>query len=234
MLYIKRALASTLGQKYLTAITGIGLVIFVIFHFISNLMLFHPNPAIYNGLSNSLIELGSWLVLAEIGLLAIVVIHIVVAIRLKYLAMRARPVAYVHKQSKQGPSKEGFSSTRLLLSGVVILGFLIIHIAQFKFGPNISEGYSTVIQGKTVRDLHRIVAETFKKSYWASFYFVCMILLGFHLRHGIWSLFQSLGATNRRTTGPIYRIGTTLAVLVALGFALMPIWFFIGLGGSGK
>jgi succinate dehydrogenase / fumarate reductase cytochrome b subunit len=204
MLRISKALASTLGQKYLTSITGAGLVIFVIFHFISNLTLFYPDPSIYNSLSNSLVVLGNWLVIAEIILLLCIVLHVIVALRLKRLSMRARPQSYVSRLiTKGGPSKEGFASTRLLLTGTVVLIFLIVHVAQFKFGPSVTEGYAFSVQGQVIRDLHRLVVETFRKPSWTTFYVACMVFLGFHLRHGIWSLFQSLGATNRRTTGPL-------------------------------
>jgi succinate dehydrogenase / fumarate reductase cytochrome b subunit len=231
MLQIREAFKSTLGQKYLTSITGAGLVIFIIFHLISNLALLAPNSNIYNSLSNSLVALGGWLELAEVLLLGVVAIHILVALYLKFLSMRARPNSYASKKTKHGPSKLGFSSTGLLLSGTVIFVFLIIHVAQFKFGANISEGYSVSIQGKLVRDLHRLVVETFRNNYWAAFYVGCMVFLGFHLRHGMWSLFQSLGVTNRRTTGPLYTFGSAFAVIIAVGFALIPL--FITLGGGG-
>jgi succinate dehydrogenase / fumarate reductase cytochrome b subunit len=234
MLRIKQAFKSTLGQKYLTSLTGAALVIFIIFHLISNLALFAPNPAVYNSLSNSLVEFGSWLVLAEIILLMLVVIHILVALYLKRLSMKARTHSYAFKQTKRGPSKQGFASTRLLLSGAVILVFLIVHIVQFKFGASISEGYAVSAHGKTIRDLHRLVVEVFRNTYWAAFYVVCMVFVGFHLRHGIWSLFQSLGITNKRTTGPLYIIGTTLAWTIAIGFALIPMFIFSGLGGEAR
>ena len=210
--------------------TGAALVVFIVFHFIANLALFSPNPKTYNSISNSLVDLGGWLVFAEIVLCGLLAIHILIALNLKLVSMRARPHGYEFKQTKGGPSKLGFASTKLFLTGAVILIFLIVHIIQFKFGPGLSEGYSVSIQGKMVRDLHRLVLETFHKGYWMAFYVICMIFLGFHLRHGIWSQFQSLGATNKRTTGPIYNIGTALAVIIAVGFALMPI--FIALSGN--
>jgi succinate dehydrogenase / fumarate reductase cytochrome b subunit len=227
MLHLKKGFRSTVGLKYLMSLSGIILAAFVIFHLIANLYLLLPNSASYNLLSNSLTALGRWLVLAEIFLLICLFIHIVVAVRLKIISLRARPVSYVQIKTKGGPSKEGFASTRLFLTGLVILIFIVVHVIQFKFGPGISEGYSSFADGKTVRDLRRLVDETFFKSYWAGFYVVSMIFLGFHLRHGFWSLFQSLGATNRRTTLPLYHVGTWLAVIIALGFGLIPIFIFV-------
>jgi succinate dehydrogenase / fumarate reductase cytochrome b subunit len=229
---IAQALRSTLGGKYVTSVTGAALAIFVLFHFAANLALFLPDPTAYNLMSNSLVAWGKWLVVAEVVLLVLLVIHILVAVRLKLLARRARPYGYSAVRSKGGPSHEGFSSARLLLTGTIILVFIAVHVAQFKFGPGIHEGYATPAGGLVIRDLHRLVLETFRDPRWAAFYAVCMIFLGFHLRHGLWSLFQSLGATNRRTLGPLQAIGAILAVIIAAGFALMPVFICLG-GGSG-
>jgi succinate dehydrogenase / fumarate reductase cytochrome b subunit len=141
--------------------------------------------------------------------------------------MRARPEHYRYLITKNGPSKKGFASTQLLITGIVILIFLVIHVIQFKFGPGISDGYVVSFQGKEIRDLHRLVAETFRKNYWSAFYIVSVVLLGFHLRHGIWSLFQSLGATNPKTSGVLYYIGTGLSLIITVGFALMPVFFLL-------
>jgi len=228
MLPIRETFKSTLGLKFLTAITGIGLVIFIIFHFLANISLFNPNPNSFNELSNTLEDFGGWLLLVEVILLALVGVHILVGVYLKYVSMRARPQNYRYLITKNGPSKKGFASTQLLITGIVILIFLIIHVIQFKFGPNISDGYVVSIQGKQIRDVHRVVAETFRNNYWSAFYVLSVILLGFHLRHGIWSLFQSLGATNSRSSGVIYYIGSGLALIITIGFALMPVFFLFG------
>ena len=124
MLQIKQALQSTIGKKYLTAVTGAALVFFVIFHLISNLALLSPDPNSYNLLSHSLVALGGWIKIAEILLLGVVAIHILLAIYLRRLSMRARPHSYAVKKSKGRTSKLGFSSTKLLVSGAVILIFL--------------------------------------------------------------------------------------------------------------
>lgn len=208
------------------AITGLGMILFVIFHLAANLTLFNSNPVIYNAFSNSLLNLGFWLYAAEIILLLFALIHIYLAYQLKTLVLQARPIQYNSIQSKGKPSKFGFSSTRLPASGTFILIFLIIHIIQFKYGPGITEGYSIQFEGKTIRDLHRIVVETFHYFPYVLFYMISMILLGFHLRHGVWGSFQSLGITRPRTSHPLYIFGTILSLLIALGFFLIPIFIY--------
>ena len=83
----------------------------------------------------------------------------------------------------------------MILTGLVLLAFLVIHIWQFKFGPAIEEGYVAQLHGENVRDLHRLVVETFKKPGYVLFYVFSMSLLGMHVRHGFWSALQSMGSS---------------------------------------
>jgi succinate dehydrogenase / fumarate reductase cytochrome b subunit len=210
------------------SLTGLALLLFLFVHLGGNLTLLNPNPAVFNSYSNSLEKIGTWIHLAEIALLVIAVIHVITALQLKRLALRARPIALTQTRTKGGPSKRGFSSTRLIYTGLIILVFSVVHVAQLRFGPGINEGYVTRLNGAPARDLFRLVDETFHKPFYAGFYSVCMVFLGFHLRHGIWSAFQSLGWTNHRTTSLIYKVGTWIALLVALGFFILPLWLYFG------
>lgn len=219
-------IASTLGYKYVMALTGIGLVLFVITHLAANLLLLLPNSEAFNSYANSLAEWGVFLNAAEFGLLILAIIHVILAVRLRLLARKARPHGYAVAASKMGPSKAGFASRNLIVTGVVIFVFLVLHVKHFKFGPGIEAGYATEIGGKTVRDLYQWVVESFQNPVTAGLYVLAMIFLGFHLKHGIWSSFQSLGATNSRTSTPIYRVGLFLALVLAAGFALIPIWIY--------
>lgn len=233
MLPIKRFIGSTLGQKFLMSLTGISLVLYLILHLLGNLSLLSSDPRHFNRYANSLQELGTFLYFLEIILLAIIVIHIGVAIRLKALALRARPIDYSRNQSKGGPSKWGISSLRLIYTGAVVGVFLVVHVVQFRFGGGTEQGYIASIDGMEVRDLYRLVIETLRQPVSAFFYAASMIFLGVHLRHGVWSAFQSMGWTSLRTTQPLYRIGTLLAWVLAVGFLVLPLWiFFSGRGGA--
>src|SRR6476620_7182592 len=94
MLTIKKAFSSTIGQKFLVGITGLGLVLFVILHLLGNLTLFKGDPILFNSYSNSLMELGVLLNIAETALTVVAIIHVGLAIRLRILARRARPISY--------------------------------------------------------------------------------------------------------------------------------------------
>ena len=115
----------------------------------------------------------------------------------------------------------------MIITGSVIGAFLVFHIWQFKFGPGVESGYVAQVHGKEVRDLHRLVVETFKQPLFVAIYCFVMALLGMHLRHGFWSAFQSLGVNNPRISKPIYGMAWVIAVLVSAGFFFIPVWIYI-------
>ena len=110
------------------------------------------------------------------------------------------------------------------LIGLIVLVFLVIHLFSFKFGPGVAEGYVVEVEGTKIRDLKRLMTENFQNPLYAFGYPFVVILLGFHLRHGVWSAFQSLGAMNPKLTPIIYTIGVLLAVLVTVGFIVVPLY----------
>lgn len=230
MLPLKKALSSTLGQKFFMSVTGLLLFGFLITHLAANLTLLMDDPTPFNGYTAKLSSYGSLLYVAEAGLAVLAIIHVITAIRLKLLAKSARPHAYHSAQSKGGKSKSGLSSKNMLITGVLILIFLVVHIRAFKFGPSIAEGYVANLDGQQARDLYRLVRETFHDPIYVGFYVLMMGVLGMHLRHGVWSAFQSLGATNPRTSGPIYAIGTILGWGMALGFMAIPVIIYLSNG----
>lgn len=216
---------SSIGKKVITGITGLALVIFILEHVYSNLLYFSPNPDAYNENAHFLISLKIIYVL-EIGLLAVFLLHIVVGVSIALKKRRARPEGYKKYQSVGKPSRQSLSSRTMIFTGLVLLVFLVIHIITFKFGPGIAEGYVAMIDGEPVRDLKRLLEEKFQHAPYAFGYTFVMILLGFHLRHGIWSAFQSLGAMKPKLSPVVYAIGGVLAVLVAVGFLVLPLWIF--------
>lgn len=163
---------------------------------------------------------------AEIGLVVLFILHIVTAIQITRLNKAARPIGYKSYQSKGGPSKANLSSRFMIVSGILLLGFLILHIWQFKYGAGVSEGYAVEIEGKQVRDLHRLVVETFQNPVYVVIYVFAMIMLAFHLRHGFWSAFQSLGTRRPDLISGLQKLAILLAVAVSLGFMGIPIWIY--------
>lgn len=239
-------LLSPVGKKVLTGITGIALVLFVILHMIGNLGYFEGGGA-YNLYSDFLLSTGPLLIVIEVILLIAFLLHAYLGLTVYLGKRRARRQGYSKYESAGRPSLQTVSSRSMIFTGIVLFLFTIIHLISFKYGPGIEEGYiadattgTTLVQGESlgadaveqvgevtyIRDLRRLVTERFQSPWYTFGYLAVMILLGLHLRHGIWSAFQSLGTMNPRLTPLVYTIGVILAILIAVGFFVLPLYIF--------
>lgn len=227
---INDALRSQVGRKVLTGLTGLGLCLFVLGHLLGNLQLF-VNAELFNGYAQKLESLGPILWLIELALIAVFASHAALGVSIALKKQKARPVKYSMYKSAGGNSKQSTSSKSMIVTGSIILLFTIIHVITFKFGPGIKEGYVTTLHGEEARDMYKLVIEKFQNPLYAFGYSGIMLLLGLHLRHGFWSAFQSLGANNKKYSSTIYAGGLIFAVLMALGFLVLPMWIFLTKGG---
>lgn len=213
--------SSSIVKKLLTGITGLGLVIFVVVHLLSNLTLFFSASA-YNDLAHIIESLGPLTYLVEAVLLLVALIHTAVGIQIQFGKYKARPVGYTKYVSAGEPSRQTLSSRTMIVSGLVLGVFLVVHLATFKFGPYYE------LPGSSHRDLSRLVFETFHQPGYTAGYVVVLGLLGLHLRHGIWSALQSVGVT----TKPVVYVGSAvLGGAIALGFIGLPLSIYFGLIG---
>ncbi|MEL6929419.1 MAG: succinate dehydrogenase cytochrome b subunit [Cyanobacteria bacterium J06600_6] len=215
---------SPIGKKIITGTTGLGLSLFVLVHMLGNLTLFTGSQA-YNKLAHFIDSWGILLSAVEFILLAIALFHLVVGITIRLNTLKARPVGYRQLKSAGAPSKQSISSRSMLITGGVLFGFLVLHLATFKFGAY----YSTAIDGVEMRDLASLVIEKFQHPLYAFGYAGVMVMLGVHLRHGIWSAWQSVGVLDAKISSPIYAIALIFAVLIALGFVALPLSIYFGL-----
>ncbi len=216
---VLQLLSTSTGSKILVALTGLAMVGFLAGHLAGNLLvLFGPDT--YNEYSHALIS-NPLLVPVEIGLIAILVMHMGTAVRVVIGGRQARPERYTVKKWAGGPSRKTVSSTSMIVTGVIILAFLLLHLKTFKYGP----WYTDPATG--YRDLYTLMVEVFRNPFYVLFYIVCMVLVGMHLRHGISSAFQSLGLMPRTWAARILRAGATLALIVGVGFALIPVYIYL-------
>jgi succinate dehydrogenase / fumarate reductase, cytochrome b subunit len=213
-----RPLSSSIGSKLLIALTGLGLFIFLIGHLSGNL-LFLFGPAAFNEYSHTLVS-NPLVYVAEAGLAAIFLLHIYKTVRLYAGAQVARPVGYVRKEWAGGPSRKTWASTTMILSGIIVLAFVVLHLRKFKFGP----WYETA---EGIRDLYRLQIEIFSNPGYVAFYMLAMVVIGFHLWHGVPSIAQSLGIDHPKYSRRIIGIGRALAVLIAGGFFILPLYTFL-------
>jgi succinate dehydrogenase / fumarate reductase cytochrome b subunit len=214
---------SSVGKKLLNAVSGLALFAFIGVHLAGNLTLFACDGGkLFNSYAHHLESLGPLLWAAELGLVAIFVLHIVSAVSVRLGGQSARPEGYAVNATKGDPSKKSWSSRSMLVTGILIGAFVVLHVKMFKFGAY----YATELHGKEIRDLYRLVAEEFAKAPIAFGYAGIMLLLGLHLRHGFWSALQSLGAMKPTWSPCIYSAGLVFAILLAGGFLVLPLWFY--------
>ncbi|MBZ0268678.1 succinate dehydrogenase cytochrome b subunit [bacterium] len=212
---------SSVGKKVITGLTGFFLIGFVVAHLLGNLtLLLGPGP--FNGYAHFLENLGhGWLIIVmEVGLIAIFLFHIVagvtVAVRDKSAARKSR---YKYSTNAGGKSRKTLASRSMIVSGIVLALFVILHVRLFKFGAH-------EIDAHGVKNLYKTVVTVFKNPAFAGFTVLSMILLGFHLRHGFWSAFQSLGWTKDSSLPLLTRIAAIVAVILAAGFLVIAIMAF--------
>ncbi len=212
---------SPIGKKLLTGLTGLALVTFVVGHLLGNLTLLFSATA-YNQIAHVIESLGPLTYLTELGLLAIALIHATIGIKIYLGKRQARPIDYAEYASAGDPSRQTFSSRTMIVSGLVLGGSLVVHLATFKFGT-----YYT-LPGSSKRDLARLVFETFHKPSYTAGYVLVLSVLGLHLRHGIWSALQSVGVETRPA---VVAVSAVLGGAIALGFIGLPLAIYFGLIG---
>ncbi len=220
-----KPLKSTIGRKVVMGVSGIFLMLFLIVHLGGNLTMF-VSAEMFNSYAHHLESLGPLLYVAEAGLLAIFLFHVITAFQVHAEKKRARPDGYAVTKSKGGNSRMTVASKSMIYTGIILLLFIPAHIWMFKFNAGVPHP-TTELHGAEVKDLYTTVANAFANPVIAFGYAGVMFLLGLHLRHGFWSALQSLGALCPRASKAIYCGGFIFALLVAGGFFVLPIYFFI-------
>ncbi|MHB2019464.1 MAG: succinate dehydrogenase cytochrome b subunit [Candidatus Xenobia bacterium] len=220
---LSTALTSSVGKKVLSGLTGVGLVGFIIVHLIGNLLLFMGADS-FNNYAHFLETVGHGFLLpvAEIGLVLLFAVHIVSGLVVARDKAAARPTAYAYTANAGHTSKKTWSSRSMIGTGLLLLVFLVIHILQFR-ATHLGWSFDA---NEPVFDLFARVQDVFGNFGWAAYYMVMMVLLGVHLRHGFWSMFQSLGLNNLRTQPVLFTLGVVLGGVVAIGFLILPLFIF--------
>ena len=209
---------STIGQKVVMAVTGVILVGFLFAHMLGNLQMFLPDAEAINHYGRFLREAlhGGGLWIARGVLLTSVLLHIAASWSLSRTSLKARPVPYkavAHDAST-------YASRTMRWSGPIVLLFVVYHLLHFTIGSV----HPAFVEG----DVYRNVIVGFSRWPVSLFYIVAMLALGLHLRHGVWSMLQTLGASHPRWDGTRNAIATALTVVVILGFLSVPLAVLAG------
>ena len=209
--------ASTNGKKVVMAVTGFILFLFIIGHLLGNMQIYAGADR-FNAYGHFLHGVPELLWMVRIGLLASVVLHVWASVALAARKIKARPVAYAYRRN----TVSTYASRTMYWSGPIILAFVIYHILHLTAGY-IHPG-SRFIEG----DVYANTVGGFQVWYVSAWYIVSMILLGLHLRHGVWSMFQSLGFNHPRHTPILRKAAAAFALVITLGFISIPVTVLLG------
>ena len=211
--------SSSVGTKVLIGITGFALFLYLVIHIAGNLLVFF-GPAVFNQYAYMMEERNPVLPVIELLLLAVFLVHIYKTVRMFLSNQSARPVRYAQKKPAGRPSRKSLASSTMIVSGLWLLAFLIVHVKAFRFSP-------TYPWGDGGRDLYRQEMETLSNPFVAGFYVLSMIVVGSHLWHGISSALQSLGLDHPRWTPRVLTAGKLFAVAIAGAFIVIAVWVYL-------
>lgn len=213
-------LKSSVGRKYLMGLTGLMWMGFILTHMAAN-MLILVSADLYNSYGHAITSNKLLLYGAEVALVAALITHVFCAISLTLQNKQARGTRYAMNPNgeKAGPRASQF----MAVQGSLILVFVITHLIGFKYGKY----YETTVNGVVMRDLHRLIVEVFQNPAAVAWYVVALLLLMFHLSHGVASIFQSFGILERKMQNGIKKFAWLYALVVVGGFLSQPIYVYL-------
>ena len=200
---------------------GLFLLTFLLVHLTINLfIIFDPSRELFNQAAhfmgtNPLIQIFQWVLFAGFA------VHIVLGFTLQIQNWIARPTNYKVK----GSSEQSFFSKYVIHTAIIIFVFLILHFGHFFFKAKIF--HSVPEFGNTgMEDMGLLVVELFKLPTYVAFYVIALLVVGFHLDHGIQSAFQSIGLNHQKYTPCIKNAGRLLAIVITLGYIIIPLFIY--------
>ena len=214
---------SSIGKKYVVAVTALLLILYVLGHLVGNLQIY-LGPDRINAYAKFLHDLGPILWVVRVILLAAFVIHIVATIQLAQENRLAKPQKY----AVAGYQRSTMASRTMIVSGLIVLCFVIYHLLQFTLqvtDPEFREVHDSI--GR--HDVYRMLILGFRHPLVSLFYVIALFLLTTHLSHGFASVVQTLGINNRKIANFVSTGGQTLAWIVFAGYVSIPVTILLGI-----
>jgi succinate dehydrogenase / fumarate reductase cytochrome b subunit len=212
-------LKSTVGRKYIMGLTGLVWMGFIFGHMAGNMLLIFSADA-FNAYGHAIVSNKILLYGAEITLVTALIAHVVTAISLTVKNRSSRDSRYAAQPN--GDKAARFASSTMALQGSILLAFIILHLIAFKYGAH----YETTVNGVQMRDLHRLVVESFHQTGYVIWYCVALVIMMFHLSHGAHSIFQSFGILERKMQDNLRVFAWVYAAIVVGGFISQPLYVY--------
>lgn len=211
--------SSSIGKKLVMSITGLFLIVFLVVHLIINLTALMGEAAYMAACG----FMENPIILVMVPVLAAgFAVHIIYSIIITMANMKARPVAYAVENKAEASS---WASRNMFVLGLIVLGFLCLHLSHFWAKMQLLH-----LMGGEAQNPYVLVKELFGQPLYCAIYVVWIAALYFHISHGFWSAFQTLGANNSKWIPRLQCAAKVYAIVVALGFISIPIFFVLGLG----
>lgn len=214
---------TSVGKKIIIAITGIFLIGFVFGHMLGHLQMFVGQDK-YNSYAKMLKDLGPLLWIIRLFLLAFFVIHVKFAIQVTLENKKARPVPYYNQKTQIA----SLASRTMIISGIIILAFVVYHLLHFTLHATHPE-YANMVDSQGRADVYGMMVNAFKSPILLAFYLIAVGLLCYHLSHGIFSVLQTLGLNHPKIDKKIKTVSAGLATLLFLGYASVPLAIFLNI-----
>ncbi len=226
---IRNIFGSSLGKKYVMAVSGFVLFLFVIGHLAGNLQIF-IGPEAINRYGHFLQSNPELIWPARLGLLLMVFLHVWSAIKLSIENKAARPVEYASYK----PIASSYASRTMLMSGLIIFAFIVYHLLHFTvqlaYVNGTGQKFSDLMDLEKRHDVFRMMVIGFNNIWVSGFYVIGMGLLCLHLSHGVSSMFQSIGWKNKAYGPCLDKMARVFAILIFLGYVSIPLAILLGYG----
>ena len=214
---------SSIGAKWVMAITGILFVLWLIGHLVGNLQVFAGSQVI-NEYAAFLKANPYLLWTIRLGLIVVVALHVLAGIRLSILNRQARPERY-HGQRYR---KASWGSRTMMWSGIFLLAFIIFHLAHFTWGT-IFPSYFALQDEQGLHDVYGMLVRGLSHPLMAIIYMVAMLALALQIAWERWSAMQTMGLNGQRFTPIALKGGRWLGILIAIGFFIIPLAVLLGI-----
>lgn len=224
MSWFTRALSSTIGRKVIMSLTGLFLITFLIVHVSGNMLLFKDDGGEAFNLYAEFMTTSPLIRVASIVLYSGLILHIVYSIILTFINRSARPVGYKKAHPNENSS---WRSRNMGVLGTIIFIFLVIHMRTFWYTMHFGDIPVVNYEGVEVNDLYTVVKASFSQWWYTAFYILAMVGLGFHLVHGFWSAFQTLGLSHKKYTPFIKTLSLWFSIIICILFTSMPVYFYL-------
>jgi succinate dehydrogenase / fumarate reductase cytochrome b subunit len=215
---------TTVGKKAVMAVTGAMMFAFVVGHMLGNLQVY-LGPKAMNEYAELLHSNPTLLWAVRLVMFVALSLHVITATQLYLLNRGARPIRYRMKKAVA----TSYSARTMVIGGPLLAAYLAYHLAHLTGGFTQGLGYDHLpLDVNGLPDVFYNVVMSFRIPWCVGLYVVAQALLGLHLYHGAWSLFQSLGINHRRYNETLRSAATAVALAVVAGFLAVPIGVFLG------